>query len=140
MAIFNQHSNSKENSEGDYKKVELVVATSEFKGLNGKAIGKSHISAKILEDELLFHGPEELLKYRTISFKDNGLNEIPNFIWEMSNLTELELTNNNLKTLPVKKIKALQKLEILKLDSFKINKKSLIDFQKEYPNIIIEIN
>ncbi|NMH87711.1 hypothetical protein [Flavivirga algicola] len=43
--------------------------------------------------------------YDSISFRDNYLNKLPDFVWNMKNLKSLNLENNKISVLPIKKVK-----------------------------------
>ncbi len=47
----------------------------------------------------------DLDSYDSISFRDNYLDELPDFVWDMKNLKSLYLKNNKIETLPIEKIK-----------------------------------
>jgi Leucine-rich repeat (LRR) protein len=55
-----------------------------------------------IKDQLRY---SDLDSYDSISFKDNYLDELPNFVWNMKNLKCLYLKNNKIKVLPIEKIK-----------------------------------
>ena len=55
-----------------------------------------------IKDQLRY---TNLDSYDSISFKDNYLDELPDFVWNMKNLKSLYLKNNKIIVLPIEKIK-----------------------------------
>lgn len=79
-----------------YAKSEFIRIT-EFDAQYGAVLNSKQ---KIEKQKISRMGKEHLKNYQTVSFKNNGIDEIPDFVWEMSNLEILDLTNNELTDIP----------------------------------------
>ncbi|MDO5979261.1 hypothetical protein [Flavivirga spongiicola] len=73
-----------------------------------------HTTLKIEQQKISRIGKDHLKNYKTISFDGNGLENIPNIIWDMTNLRILDLSNNELTEIHQYKDK-IQKFEELNL-------------------------
>ena len=81
------------NPYSSYNKSEWITI-SVFNAQMG-AILRSKVSLE--KQKISRSGKDHLKNYQTVSFKNNGIKEIPNFVWDMSNLEKLDMTNNELK-------------------------------------------
>ncbi len=66
--------------------------------------------------------------YDSISFRDNYLEELPDFIWKMSNLKHLNLKNNKIISLPIETIKK-SPLSHIYITGNPIDKNNLIELK-----------
>jgi len=64
-----------------------------------------------IQTDISAKGDSELGKFTKISFKNNYRDNIPKIVWKMKNLEIIDLTNNNIKRLPIEEIKKLKKLK-----------------------------
>ena len=94
-----------------------------------------YTTANKIRDKVEIIGEEEYTKYMAISFKNNNLTKIPDFVWKAKNLREIDLTNNNINSIPVDQLKSMTNIKKLVLDNNPVNienvnrLKSMFDFE-----------
>ncbi|ADY29359.1 leucine-rich repeat domain-containing protein [Cellulophaga lytica] len=108
-----------------YAKSEWILIT-KFDGKN-----RSVLNSKIeIENKKISRmGKEHLKGYQQISFKDMGIDKIPDFVWDMTNLETLDLTNNEISKIP-NEISKLTKLRRLILTGNNIENKHLKELEE----------
>ena len=83
-----------------------------------------------LKENVRIMGEEQLLKYSTISLRDNYLKEIPEMVWKMENLKSLDLTNNEIESISIQNLQRLPKLESIILDGNHISEENLREIRE----------
>jgi hypothetical protein len=112
---------------GFTKKDEVVMKTKsgEIYGTNAQ-----------IKDRLKYSiSPEKKVEIEEISFKNNNIKDIPEYLWELKGLKSINFENNNLSVLPIEKIKSLDSLKILNIKNNPIKLDNVSEIQKL--NIIV---
>lgn len=78
-----------------------------------------------ITDHIKYSNPEIRNTYFKISFKDNYLNELPLITFELQNLEEIDLCNNDIEYLPIDKLKSLKKLRKIILTNNPVSPENL---------------
>lgn len=95
----------------------------------GSDTTKSYISAPIDMLEHAYNYPNH--NFVSISFRNNQITKVPDVVWDMVNLEELNLTNNQIKELSIEKIKKLKKLQTIILINNPISEAELMKIRNE---------
>lgn len=84
------------------------------------------------------YAPREIRdNYIKVSFKDNYLDELPQFIFKLQNLQEIDLTNNDIENLPIEQLKSLKKLRKIILTNNPVSPENLNQIkQLQYIQIV----
>ena len=108
-------------------KSELVFLTPNNANNQDKSIhiGDRSGDLNIITEHIKYSRPEIRDNYIKVSFKDNYLDKLPTFIFKLQNLEEIDLTNNDIETLPINQIKNLKKLRKIILTNNPISSENL---------------
>lgn len=70
-------------------------------------------------------------KYIEVSFKNNYINKIPDFIWEIKNLELIDLTSNNINELDIKSLSKMRHLKTIILTNNPIAKEKVKNIREK---------
>lgn len=87
--------------------------------------GELAVEMQSLNDHIKYSPQARKDEYVKISFRNNYLNYLPLIIFDLQNLKEIDLTNNDIESLPIEKIKSLKKLRKLILTNTSISPENL---------------
>lgn len=120
-------------------KSELVFLTPNNANNQDKSIHFGDRSGNLnsITDHIKYSSPEIRDNYIKVSFKDNYRDELPEIIFKLENLEEIDLTNNDIVNLPTDKIKSLKKLRKIILTNNPVSPENLNQIkQLQYIQII----
>jgi hypothetical protein len=120
-------------------KSELVFLTPNNDNDQDKSIhfGDRSGDLNLITEHIKYSSPEIRDNYIRVSFKDNYLEEVPEIIFKLQNLEEIDLTNNDIESLPINQIKSLKKLRKIILINNPISPENLNQIkQLQYIQIV----
>lgn len=109
-------------SQKDHPTNQIILEKQTIIDSNTTTSSSQSSTIKALELNVKSNGESILKDYIKVSFKNNYLTNIPNIIWEMENLEEIDLTNNKISKLPIENLKKLNNLKSLILTNNPIDK------------------
>lgn len=98
----------------DKKKTNIVVMTKQkIIDANTTSYSSRRMTLPELKKEYKYAGNSLIADYTSISFKNNYIKKLPDFVWSMKELEEIDLTNNKITSLPKEQLASLPKLKTL---------------------------
>lgn len=95
--------------------------------------------SKLMESFRLVRGLD-YERYRSISFRNNYRDELPEAIWSMKALESIDLTNNEFETLPLDQLAALPGLQKLILIGNPFDSSYVATIQSKLPDVELVLN
>jgi|GEM_PF-2172117 Leucine-rich repeat (LRR) protein len=90
-----------------------------------------YLTIPTLEQNVKLGGESILKEYVKVSFRNNHITSIPDIVWKMRNLEEIDLTNNKISKLSLENLKNLNNLKVIILTGNPIDKSEIDRLRKE---------